>query len=80
MLKTMPDSDQPVEHMVYSDGLATVSVFIESAESAIDVAEGFYRLGSTNAYCVGIDGRKITAVGEVPARTVESIAMSLQLQ
>ena len=34
-------SDTPVEHLVYSDGLATVSVFIEDPATKADVREGF---------------------------------------
>jgi sigma-E factor negative regulatory protein RseB len=78
MLKTMADSQHPVHHMVYSDGLATVSVFIDSPDAETDVAEGFYTLGSTNTYSVTRDGRKITAIGEVPRRTVEAFVTSLR--
>ena len=34
-------SDTPVEHLVYSDGLATVSVFIEDPDTKAEVSEGF---------------------------------------
>ena len=61
---------------MYSDGLATVSVFIESPTSEAEVAGGFSRIGSANAYSHVFGGRQITAVGEVPMVTVESIATS----
>ncbi|HEU4617686.1 MAG TPA: MucB/RseB C-terminal domain-containing protein [Gammaproteobacteria bacterium] len=70
-------SKYPVEHLVYSDGLATVSVFIEDPKTHADVADGFSRVGSTNAYSLTLSGRKVTAMGEVPKRTVHSIATSL---
>ncbi|MFO7285601.1 MAG: MucB/RseB C-terminal domain-containing protein [Gammaproteobacteria bacterium] len=70
-------SDHPVAHLVYSDGLATVSVFIEDPKTSSEVAEGFSRVGSTNAYSLTLNGRKVTAIGEVPRKTVRSIAMSL---
>jgi sigma-E factor negative regulatory protein RseB len=70
-------SKYPVEHLVYSDGLATVSVFIEDPKTHADVADGFSRVGSTNAYSLTLSGRKVTAIGEVPKRTVHSIATSL---
>lgn len=73
-------SEHPVAHLVYSDGLATVSVFIEDPETGAEVAEGFSRVGSTNAYSMTLDGRKITAIGEVPRQTVRSIAMSLSAE
>lgn len=73
----MAGSDTPVDHLVYSDGLATVSVFIESARTQSDVAEGFSNVGSTNAYTIVLSGRKVTAMGEVPPQTVRTIAASL---
>jgi sigma-E factor negative regulatory protein RseB len=74
----MAGSDTPVEHLVYSDGLATVSVFIEAAATNADVQDGFSVAGSTNAYSLTLrDGRKVTAMGEVPRQTVRTIASSL---
>lgn len=70
-------SEYPVEHLVYSDGLATVSVFIEDPKTQSDVGEGFSNVGSTNAYSLTLRGRKVTAVGEVPRQTVRTIASSL---
>jgi sigma-E factor negative regulatory protein RseB len=70
-------SDTPVEHLVYSDGLATVSVFIEDPATKADVRDGFSTVGSTNAYSLTLSGRKVTAMGEVPPRTVRTIASSL---
>jgi len=74
----MAGSDTPVEHLVYSDGLATVSVFIEARETKADVGEGFSNVGSTNAFSLTLPGgRKVTAMGEVPPQTVRTIATSL---
>jgi len=70
-------SDTPVEHLVYSDGLATVSVFIEDPQTKADVREGFSNVGSTNAFSLTVRGRKVTAIGEVPRQTVRTIASSL---
>lgn len=70
-------SDTPVEHLVYSDGLATVSVFIEDPATKAEVGEGFSTVGSTNAYSLTLRGRKVTAMGEVPRQTVRTIASSL---
>ncbi len=70
-------SEYPVEHLVYSDGLATVSVFIEDPKTTADIGEGFSNVGSTNAFSLILRGRKVTAVGEVPRQTVRTIASSL---
>ena len=71
-------SQYPVEHLVYSDGLATVSVFIEDPNTKAGVEEGFFRLGRTNSYSLTLRGRKVTAIGEVPQQTVRTIAASLE--
>ena len=70
-------SRYPVQHLVYTDGLATVSVFIAHPKSDADMPEGFSQMGSTNVYSLKIDGRLATAMGEVPRRTVQRIATSL---
>ncbi len=72
----MPGMDTPVMHIVYSDGLATVSVFI-AAKHDDAVAERF-QVGAANSYSTGIAGFQVTAVGEVPAITVQRIASSMR--
>ena len=76
--KQIAGSDTPVGHLVYSDGLATVSVFIEDPATEADVGEGFSTMGSTNVYSLTLSsGQKATAIGEVPRQTVRTIASSL---
>jgi sigma-E factor negative regulatory protein RseB len=70
-------SDYPVSHLVYSDCLATVSVFIEDPKVDTEVSEGFSSAGSTNAYSRKVNGRSATVIGEVPRQTVRSIALSI---
>lgn len=76
----MAGSRYPVDHLVYSDGLATVSVFVEDPKSEPEIATGYTRLGTANAFSLTVDGRQVTAVGEVPRQTVESIARSLRAE
>ena len=72
----MTGVDAPVTHIVYSDGLATVSVFIAEQRQG-NVAER-YRIGASNSYSTLIGDRQVTAVGEVPAATVQRIASSMR--
>jgi sigma-E factor negative regulatory protein RseB len=78
MRGSMAGSRYPVNHLVVSDGLATVSVFVEDPKSSPEVAPGYSRLGSANAFSLRVGGRQVTAVGEVPPQTVEAIARSLR--
>ena len=77
-LRTLPGTEQPVEHMVYSDGLASVSVFVEPSGSTDQELSGLSRMGAAHAFTLILDGQQITAVGEVPPNTVERIARSLR--
>lgn len=61
-------SQSPVEHMVLSDGMASVSVFIEPV--AGKPFSGASRMGAVNAYGSIKGEHKIVVVGEVPAATV----------
>jgi sigma-E factor negative regulatory protein RseB len=76
-LQFMAGSKNPVRHMVYSDGLATVSVFIEPNNSSEDQGSGLQRVGSVFAFHTDNSGFQVTAVGEVPPLTVKSIVGSL---
>lgn len=64
---------RPLEHLVLSDGLASVSVYIEDIDPASGVTQGLSRMGTTNAYSRTAGGRLVTAIGEVPAVTVKAI-------
>ncbi|MBT8086357.1 MAG: MucB/RseB C-terminal domain-containing protein [Woeseia sp.] len=77
-VEEMPGVAEPVTHIVYSDGLATVSVFIASQHDK-DLAEN-HRVGAANAYSTLLDEHQVTAVGEVPAITVQRIARSMMQQ
>lgn len=77
-LRTLPGADHPVEHLVYSDGLASVSVFVEPAEATDQELSGLSRMGAAHAFTLILDGQQITAVGEVPPNTVERMARSLR--
>jgi sigma-E factor negative regulatory protein RseB len=74
------DEQQPSRHLVYSDGLASVSVFIEPRSQRQPNVEGLAKLGSAFAYSHFMEGHQVTAVGEVPAETVEAIATSVDRQ
>lgn len=73
----------PVEHLVFSDGLASVSVFVEPyraeggahAEQASGDAAA---IGASSAYWTVLQGYRVTAVGEVPADTVRVIAQAIR--
>lgn len=74
----MAGGDTPVEHLVYSDGMASVSVFIGRADSESAAPEGPSRIGAANAYTIRVGQHMVTAMGEVPQTTVRMIAESVR--
>jgi len=68
----------PRMHLVYSDSLASISVFIDVGVAASEQVEGLSTMGASNAFSVMYDGWLVTAMGEVPADTVERIAVSVR--
>lgn len=73
-MQVIAGSPQPVRHLVYSDGLASVSVFIEPRDMQAAPMHGLSKVGAAFAFSRDLDGHQVTAVGEVPAATVEAIA------
>ena len=78
----MPGSPGPVDQLVFTDGLASVSVFVETTHIEVTPGQGpameSARVGSSYAFSTVVDGHKVTAVGEVPAETVRFIADSVK--
>jgi sigma-E factor negative regulatory protein RseB len=73
----IPASGAPVEHLVFSDGLASVSIFVERLDTASKPLAGLDSMGAVNAYGTMVGEFQITVVGEVPAVTVERLAASI---
>lgn len=74
----LPEKRLPVEHHVYSDGLASVSVFIEQHTDGKNAFVGASGMGGVNAYGRILGSHSVTVVGEVPPVTVRQIAESLE--
>jgi sigma-E factor negative regulatory protein RseB len=68
-----------VGHIVLSDGLAAVSVFIEAVgEKGAQAPLGLSRQGVVNVYTRKLDTYLVTVVGEVPAESVRLIAQNVE--
>ena len=65
--------DSIFEHLVYSDGLTAVSVYVESAPAGEEQPSNLSHMGTTHAFSKTGDGVAITVVGDVPSITVQLI-------
>ena len=65
------------EHQVYSDGLASVSVYIENAKADSMSEQGVSKLGTANAFSRSLGTKQVTVIGEVPSVTVQTIAQAV---
>jgi sigma-E factor negative regulatory protein RseB len=63
--------------LLYGDGLASVSVYIEPAPPGA-AGQSASRSGAVNAQAVWRGGRRVMAIGKVPAATVEHFAHNVQ--
>lgn len=64
-------------HFVYSDGLATVAVFVERLEEKAPALQGFSFMGAVNTFSRVAAGHQITVIGDIPQATVRKIAVSV---
>lgn len=66
VLRTLPGKKMPVTHLVFSDGLSVLSMFIEPADPAEHSLNGLTAEGSIGIYAREVDGYNVTTLGEVP--------------
>jgi len=68
-----------VGHIVLSDGLAAISVFIERATGRQPAPQpGLVRQGAINVYMRPMGSYWVTVVGEAPAESVKYIANAVE--
>ena len=78
MKRHSPMRNKTLRHMVYSDGLAAVSLFVEEVpDERQHRVTGMNRMGAIHAFGNVVDGHQITVVGEMPWKTVDMIGMSV---
>jgi sigma-E factor negative regulatory protein RseB len=75
--QNFPNKKTPVDSLVVSDGLASISVFIEQFDHANESMVGPSRMGVINVYSSLFDNHHVTVVGEAPQGTIKMIAESV---
>ncbi len=78
-MKRTQGGSSEVGHVVYSDGLAALSVFIEPAANKTSMPPpGPSRQGAINIYSRKVADHLVTVVGEAPAESVKKLAESVE--
>ncbi len=78
-MTTLPENLMPVEQLIFGDGLATVSVFIEDMMDSENNLRGGSHMGAVHAFGRAVDDHYVTVIGEVPYVTVKMIGGSITL-
>ena len=63
---------------IFSDGLASVSLFVESFDPKRHAQEGFMAMGATQSLSQRVSDWWVTVVGEVPPQTLKVFALALE--
>jgi sigma-E factor negative regulatory protein RseB len=81
VVRPMRKDGPPVQHVMLSDGLAAVSVYVERAQTPASGKQlvGGSSMAGVNAYGISLPGLHVTVVGEVPLATVRAIASSVSV-
>lgn len=75
--RTLPGRPAPVSQLVYSDGVATLSVFVESNTTPPRTADASNEDGTTSFYVRPAGDTLVTVLGEVPLGTAQRFARSV---
>lgn len=75
--RMLPGHDRPVMHTVYSDGIATLSVFIDPDVTRVVGHEGVSQRGAVGVITRAAGDRAVITVGELPPATLRKVADSI---
>ncbi|MGE5320198.1 MAG: MucB/RseB C-terminal domain-containing protein [Hyphomicrobiaceae bacterium] len=65
-VRSLPGKRTPVTHLVFSDGLSVLSMFVEPADPHVQSLHGLSAEGAIGIYAREVDGYMVTTLGEVP--------------
>jgi sigma-E factor negative regulatory protein RseB len=77
-IRPFPGKKSPVTHLVFSDGLSVLSLFIEPLDGQPKNLQGLSAEGAIGVYSRQVAGHKITALGEVPASALIQVGNSVR--
>jgi sigma-E factor negative regulatory protein RseB len=66
-MRSLPGKAAPVTHLVFTDGLSVLSMFIEPIDPQAQRLQGLSAEGVIGVYAREVDGHTVTTLGEVPS-------------
>ena len=76
-VRSLPGKQEPVTHLVFSDGLSVLSMFVEPVEPHEKRLRGLSAEGAIGVYAREVDGHTVTTLGEVPNMALIEIGNSV---
>jgi sigma-E factor negative regulatory protein RseB len=70
----------PVTQMIFSDGLASISIFIEPLGKGVRPKVGHTVVGATNFFALVNEGHQVMVIGEVPEAAVTQFANAVSFK
>lgn len=80
MQRMLPNRTQPVTQLVLSDGLATMSVFVEPMSNPARTAEATNEEGALSVFVRPMGEHLVTVLGEVPPAAAQQVGRSVGRQ
>ncbi|MDX1594208.1 MAG: MucB/RseB C-terminal domain-containing protein [Gammaproteobacteria bacterium] len=74
--RTYTGEETPVDHLVYSDGLATVSVYVEPTGDEAPM-NGTHRSGAVSTFALVQNRHQVVVIGDVPMATAHIIGVAV---
>lgn len=78
--QTVSGKQLPVTQVIFSDGLSSISLFIEPLMKGMRPRVGHTLVGATNIYALVNNGHQVIVVGEVPEATVMQFANAVSFK
>ncbi|MBC8021598.1 MAG: MucB/RseB C-terminal domain-containing protein, partial [Burkholderiales bacterium] len=75
--RSLPGREHPVSQLIYSDGLASLSVFVEPNKAPARSAEASTEEGATTFFVRPMGETLVSVLGEVPLATAQQVARSV---
>jgi len=77
-VRPLPGKKMPVTHLIFSDGLSVLSLFVEPVDPGVQRLRGLSAEGAIGAYAREVDGYSVTTMGEVPNMALIETGNSVQ--